>query len=194
MVWLWPGRSYATNSFHQLFSTWRRTGPIGDSAWPASAACKDRTKNTELSSDKKTDGDFSLLCQTYGEGAPALVAVLFQWDDRGSIVIEDQLQCEGLHQRREETEPTLVTGWDRGHIGDRVTGEHISLALSKCPYWWQTPHWKQGDGWRDTSSNYIMCSNSITLSFSMLLVMLSFVLFLLDPLKNPYQYFTNSVT
>ena len=52
---------------------------------------QDRTKNTELSSDKKTDGDFSLLCQVYGEGAPALVAVMFQCVlDRTNGMIEDQ--------------------------------------------------------------------------------------------------------
>ena len=54
--------------------------------------CKDRTKNTELSSDKKTDGDFSLLCKVYGKGAPALVAVMFQCIvDWTSGMIEDQL-------------------------------------------------------------------------------------------------------
>ena len=39
---------------------------------------QERTKNTEIPSDKKTDGDFSLLCKVTSEGAPALGAVLFQ--------------------------------------------------------------------------------------------------------------------
>ena len=51
---------------------------MGDFTWPVSAACKDSTKNTENSSDKKTDGDFSLFGHIIGKRAPALGAIMLQ--------------------------------------------------------------------------------------------------------------------
>ena len=51
---------------------------MGDFTWPVSAACKDSTKNTEISSDKKRDGDTSLFGHVIGKRAPAIEAVIFQ--------------------------------------------------------------------------------------------------------------------
>ena len=74
---------------------------MGDFAWLVSAACKDSTKNTEISSDKKRDGDTSLLDHVIGTRTPAIIeAVIFQ--ERAKHCMQT-ISCSTRDNEEEET-------------------------------------------------------------------------------------------